>query len=450
MLAPGKHLDVRRTLSGSVASSSVRVVSRRLVFFQLLADDGVLHEVLAKGRDRCLKDEEIELLASSLVERATRRVVVTGFPEVAQEGGQSIHLIQLALVDEDEPPTSIPVEAREPEESLQIDIVRYKTSGNQTRPNNAYRHRHLVAWLLDTFGHARLSSGSGVLDVAGGAGGVAFELAFRHGVPCVVVDPRPMKLNAKQRRALRSRANSQAVLGAVPPPNSPHWLADDQGQRDPTPSAADVVASATEATPVGGTPSASSAALAPPPSATVASVGEAMVGDMCGTCEEQTVDPNAVEVPSSYAEAWATEGIKCPPPRQICGLFESDFASGHHAELWRTCSIVVGMHPDQATEPIVRLALAAGKPFAVVPCCVFSKSNPHRRLRDGSPVSTHEQFCDFLESLGDGVEGSRVGRTQLNHFEGRNIVVFGLGGVATSGAPAAASLDDSLEELHLQ
>ena len=41
--------------------------------------------------------------------------------------------------------------------------------------------------------------------------------------------------------------------------------------------------------------------------------------------------------------------------------------------VWRTlanASAVVGLHPDGATEAIVDFALATGKPFAVVPCCV--------------------------------------------------------------------------------
>jgi hypothetical protein len=41
---------------------------------------------------------------------------------------------------------------------------------------------------------------------------------------------------------------------------------------------------------------------------------------------------------------------------------------------------VVGMHPDQATEPIVACALALGKPWALAPCCVFARDSPHRRL----------------------------------------------------------------------
>ena len=44
--------------------------------------------------------------------------------------------------------------------------------------------------------------------------------------------------------------------------------------------------------------------------------------------------------------------------------------------------IIIGMHPDQATEVIVDMALKYRKPFALVPCCVFAHENPHRRLKD--------------------------------------------------------------------
>ena len=40
------------------------------------------------------------------------------------------------------------------------------------------------------------------------------------------------------------------------------------------------------------------------------------------------------------------------------------------------CSLflsVVGLHPDEATEAIVDWALANGRSFAVVPCCVFAR-----------------------------------------------------------------------------
>ncbi|GIL68582.1 hypothetical protein Vafri_21834, partial [Volvox africanus] len=44
------------------------------------------------------------------------------------------------------------------------------------------------------------------------------------------------------------------------------------------------------------------------------------------------------------------------------------------------CSMVVGLHPDQATEAILDFALECGKPFALVPCCVFPRLFPNRRL----------------------------------------------------------------------
>ena len=38
------------------------------------------------------------------------------------------------------------------------------------------------------------------------------------------------------------------------------------------------------------------------------------------------------------------------------------------------------MHPDQATESIMAFAKAHGKPFAIVPCCVFPALFPDRRV----------------------------------------------------------------------
>jgi hypothetical protein len=40
----------------------------------------------------------------------------------------------------------------------------------------------------------------------------------------------------------------------------------------------------------------------------------------------------------------------------------------------------VALHPDEATEACVRFAITNRKPFAVVPCCVFSRLFPYRRV----------------------------------------------------------------------
>jgi hypothetical protein len=55
-------------------------------------------------------------------------------------------------------------------------------------------------WLIDHFGLELLSSGSGVLDVAGGKGEVAFELVNLNRIPTTVVDPRPLDLSSYKRK----------------------------------------------------------------------------------------------------------------------------------------------------------------------------------------------------------------------------------------------------------
>ena len=75
----------------------------------------------------------------------------------------------------------------------------------------------------------------------------------------------------------------------------------------------------------------------------------------------------------------------------------------------------------QATDHIVDLALAAGKPFAIVPCCVFPRQNSHRRTKDGGPVRSYEQFIEYLLAKDPGIR-----REVLPGLPGRNVVLFKL------------------------
>jgi hypothetical protein len=99
-------------------------------------------------------------------------------------------------------------------------------------------------------------------------------------------------------------------------------------------------------------------------------------------------------------------------------------------EVWSTlqsCSMLVGMHPDQAAEPLVDFAIRSGKPFACVPCCVYSKQAPWRKLRDGQPVSSYEDFVEYLvEKLPPGTDGTDSSGicVQDLDFEGKNKVVY--------------------------
>ena len=215
-LSQGKHPQLRYALCGTVRPQSVRVVSKRLVFFKLDVPEHrglniASWECIAKFREGCLDEPEIALLVSTLHACASAssdgagvgsaHVELVGFPEVSDLGSpRSLHVIQVLVssAEGDAGVVTIPEIPREPaasNASAPAERVRFKHSGSHTRPNTESRHQQFVAWLVESFGLETLRSGAGVLDVAGGAGGVAFELAFRRGVPCTVVDPRQMKLN---------------------------------------------------------------------------------------------------------------------------------------------------------------------------------------------------------------------------------------------------------------
>ena len=92
------------------------------------------------------------------------------------------------------------------------------------------------------------------------------------------------------------------------------------------------------------------------------------------------------------------------------------------------CSVVLGMHPDEATESIVDFAKKFGKPFAVVPCCVFPALFPDRHVtridsNDGTnddprvPVTERRQLVRWLANKTKG-DVAHLG------FEGANAVVY--------------------------
>jgi hypothetical protein len=99
-------------------------------------------------------------------------------------------------------------------------------------------------------------------------------------------------------------------------------------------------------------------------------------------------------------------------------------------------SIIVGMHADQATELIIDSALAQGAPFAVVPCCVFKRTFPHRVIANtagdgetatdaGAPtqVATYSQYVQYLQAKHSSIRSAQL------PFLGRNTVLYVLPGV---------------------
>ncbi|KAL7566415.1 hypothetical protein ACA910_000898 [Epithemia clementina (nom. ined.)] len=60
--------------------------------------------------------------------------------------------------------------------------------------------------------------------------------------------------------------------------------------------------------------------------------------------------------------------------------------------------LIVGFHPDQATEALMDLAMVLQVPLAVVPCCVFPSEFPNRtNPENGNRVRTYHEFMEYLK-----------------------------------------------------
>ncbi|KAG2446467.1 hypothetical protein HYH02_008458 [Chlamydomonas schloesseri] len=447
---------------------------------------------------------------------------------------------------------------------------------NRSRPRvrNRFRVSVFRSWLLDTFGADYLAGGSGVLDVAGGKGELAFELLNLNGVPASVLDPRPMQLEQYEKRlkegfyhfsrvferyngmaattaATMAALDLDASSGAAAEPgrcSSPHsecnsgvpgssrcrWL-----PREPrapghirifltdqvVEAIGRLVALRRNGSEAAGSPNCPEweSALAHAAAAVLQSRRRAkqvewtrkgfaaaegheeeptrvlpaghwrqrraaVVGQRWRRCHisggqqarqaeeaDTVVDGRGEEAgrgpnfqcditrrgdepcpeqpalhpppqPEPAAEATASEVQQAAPAEQGAG---AQAAAEGYAELeteaearaWAEgavlrlldCSVVAAMHPDQAAEFALRLALAAGKPFALVPCCVYAAEFPRRKLQSGDQVRSYTQLLAYLQELG-AAGGWEVVAQELP-FEGKNVLLYSRR-LLPAGAPA--------------
>ena len=73
-------------------------------------------------------------------------------------------------------------------------IVPSKGKKSRKRVCNDGRAASLRRWLINIFGDSYLRKGTGILDVAGGKGELAFELVNLNDIPTCVIDPRKLEL----------------------------------------------------------------------------------------------------------------------------------------------------------------------------------------------------------------------------------------------------------------
>eukprot|EP00934_Nitzschia_sp_Nitz4_P006747 Nitzschia sp. Nitz4//scaffold61_size107673//8561//9703//NITZ4_004221-RA/size107673-processed-gene-0.49-mRNA-1//1//CDS//3329555668//6737//frame0 len=109
---------------------------------------------------------------------------------------------------------------------------------------------------------------------------------------------------------------------------------------------------------------------------------------------------------------------EAPHPGLVAKPFNQTTFVEECETILQEASVCVGLHPDECTEDIVDVALRFNKPFAIVPCCVFSGFFPLRTLADGKPVRTYEELLEYLLAKDERL------RQQVLPFEGRNVVIY--------------------------
>lgn len=108
-------------------------------------------------------------------------------------------------------------------------------------------------------------------------------------------------------------------------------------------------------------------------------------------------------------------------PSQLQSLFNDDFVKSKDGNmLLQNCVAVVGMHPDEATDDIIKYAMRYNKPWVICPCCVFPKTFTQRKLASGRAVKSYEDLCNYIKNICDGVNEITL------DFEGRNKVYYWL------------------------
>ena len=95
-----------------------------------------------------------------------------------------------------------------------------------------------------------------------------------------------------------------------------------------------------------------------------------------------------------------------------------NFDENFDVDLINKSSLIIGMHPDEATDFIIDIAMKNNKSFAVVPCCVFPKIFVNRFLKNGEFVSDYPKYIKFIEE--------KIPEYKVDFLEiiGRNKIIY--------------------------
>jgi hypothetical protein len=235
-----------------------------------------------------------------------------------------------------------------------------------------------------------LSRGSGVFDIAGGKGHLGIELCLNRNIPCSVVDPIGVKFSEhtsvrilnlarslNQRKEITSNSDG-SPLTVLSPAIDSDTIEKETSRTNRTQRIDPLINTSQQ--------------IDETSVATQQVLLTAKTPHLQFSSSEMISVANTAKMLDDARHFLDEIGFKSYPFE-----FNANFCSAVEIQtVWRQASVVVGMHPDQATEAIVDEALKCGKPFAVVPCCVFPKLFPHRTTPDKNLVMTLDQFILYL------------------------------------------------------
>ncbi|KAL3912540.1 MAG: hypothetical protein SGILL_006839, partial [Bacillariaceae sp.] len=240
-----------------------------------------------------------------------------------------------------------------------------KNTGKWRGAKDDTRFSKFVAFLLEHFGGYEALSKNPVMDIAGGAGGLAFELSVRHALECIVVDTKPLRFKAKQIRHVRFRKDCVDRL---------------QGQ----------------------------------PNMKQSPLAQNLLRRFQVDCDLETLQVNQFQI------LLDSKHVLHAPGTRTGMILRQDADAERLRSILRNkkCSILVGLHPDQATDHIIDIGLALNIPWAAVPCCVFPTLFQHRKTSTGKIVRSYEDYCDWIKDKHVDVQEAEL------PFRGRNKVLY--------------------------
>ena len=99
-------------------------------------------------------------------------------------------------------------------------------------------------------------------------------------------------------------------------------------------------------------------------------------------------------------------------------------------QILQSTTLVLGFHPDEATDACVDFCLQRKLPFCICPCCVFASVFSHRRrtvvARDGTTttttVSSYEDYLKYLQAKHPKMRLARLPFASAATGHGRGLV----------------------------